>query len=79
VPLALEGHAPAAEVPNNGPQLTEPPGAENDVVPGQWHDVEVGWEQVAVDEQGRVADDAGAGDPLAIGDQGGEAGPLAEG
>jgi hypothetical protein len=35
VPLALEGHASAAEVPNNGPQLVEPPGAKDDVVPGQ--------------------------------------------
>ena len=78
-PLSLEGHAPAVEVPNNGPQLTEPPGAEDDVVPGQWHDVEVGRERVAVNEQGCVTDDAGAGDPLAIGDQGGEAGMLMEG
>jgi hypothetical protein len=75
----MEGHAPVVEVPNNGPQLTELPGAEDDVVPGQLHDVEAGRERVAVDEQGRVADDAGAGDPLTIGDQGGEAGPLVEG
>jgi hypothetical protein len=53
-------------------------GAKDDVVPGQWHDVEVGRERVTVNEQGRIADDADAGDPLAIGDQGGEAGPLAE-
>jgi hypothetical protein len=33
-PQSLEGHAPAAKVPNNGPQLAEPPGAEDDVVPG---------------------------------------------
>ena len=32
-PLALEGHASVAEVPNNGPQLAEPPGAEDDVLP----------------------------------------------
>jgi hypothetical protein len=63
-----------AKVPNNGPQLAEPPGAEGNVVPGQWHDVEVGRERVAVNEQGHVADDAGTGDPLAIGNQGGEAG-----
>jgi hypothetical protein len=49
-PLVLEGHAPAAEVPNNGPQLAEPPGVENDVVPSQWHDVEVGRERIAIDE-----------------------------
>jgi hypothetical protein len=59
--------------------MAEPSGAKDDVVPGQWHDVEVGWERVTVDEQGRVTDDASAGDPLAIGDQGGEARPLVEG
>jgi hypothetical protein len=80
LPLALEGHAPTAEVLNNGPQLVEPPGVKDDnVVPGQWHDVEVGRERIFVDEHGRVADDTDAGDPLAIGYQGCEAGALAEG
>jgi hypothetical protein len=79
VSLVLERHAPATEIPNDGAQRAEPPGAEDDVVPGQRHDVEIGRKRHAVDEQGRVADDAGTGDPLAIGDQGGETGALAKG
>ena len=77
--MALERHAPAAKVRDDGPQLAEPPGTEDDVVSGQWHDIEIGRKRLAIDEQGRVADDPSARDPLTTGDQGGEARLLAEG
>ncbi|XP_021306354.1 uncharacterized protein LOC110433389 [Sorghum bicolor] len=76
--VSLEGHAPAFQVPNDGSQRAEPPGAEDDVVPGQGHDEEVGWERLAIDEQGRVVDDALTGGALVVRDQGGEAWALAK-
>jgi hypothetical protein len=47
--------------------------AEDDVVPGQRHDEEIGRVWVALDEERRVAKDAGTGDPLAVGHHGCEA------
>jgi hypothetical protein len=75
---ALEGHAPVGQVPHYAPQRAEPLGAEDDVVLGQGHDVEVRRERRTVDEQRRVADDAYTRDPLAVGDHGREAWPLAK-
>ena len=76
--MPLERHALAAQIPDDGAQRAEPPGTEDNVVPGQGHDEEVGRERLAVDEQGRVADDAFAGDAFAVRDQGDEAWPVAE-
>ena len=75
---ALERHASVDQVPDNGSQHTEPLGAEDDVVPGQGHDEEIRREGSTGDEQERVADDARAGDLLAIGYHGRETGSVAE-
>ena len=40
---------PATKVPDDGPQLAEPPGTKDDVVPGQRHDVEIGQKCLAID------------------------------
>jgi hypothetical protein len=72
----VEHHATAAHVPHNRPERAQPPRAEDDAVPGQRHDEEIGRERGALDGEGGVTDDHDAGDPLAVGDHGGEAWPL---
>jgi hypothetical protein len=67
-----------AQVPDDGPKRAQPPGAKDDVVPGQGHDEEVGRERLAINEERCVTDDAGAGNALPVGHQSGETGLLLE-
>ena len=73
--LLLEGHGALDEVPSHGPQRAQPLGTEDDVEACQRHDKEVGDEGCALDGERCLTEDTGAGDPLAIGDHGGEARP----
>jgi hypothetical protein len=71
-PLEVECHASAAQVPHNRTQRAQPPCAEDDVVPSQRHDVEIGRERGSIDGEGGVTEDPGAGDVLAVGNHGDE-------
>jgi hypothetical protein len=48
----VERHATDALVPHNRPERAQPPRAEDDVVPGQRQDEEIGRERGALDDEG---------------------------
>lgn len=72
--LPLEHHHAAAEVPEHRSQGGEPLGAQHQIVARERHDEEIGAEQIAADGEWRLSKDAWAGDALAVGHRGREAG-----
>jgi hypothetical protein len=67
------------EVPHGWPQRPKPSCAEDDVVPGQWHDEEVSRVEFVLDVERRIAKNARAGDPFVVGHHGREAGSALDG
>jgi hypothetical protein len=70
--LASERHSALGEVPDDRAQSHHPLGAEDQIVAGEWHDVEVDAELLAVDGNECLTEHDGAGDPLAVGHRGSE-------
>jgi len=62
--LLSEGHGAALEVPRHRTQRAKPLHAQNNIVPCQHHDEQVGAEDVALDGERGTAQNARAGDLL---------------
>jgi hypothetical protein len=69
---ALELHSPRSDVPDDGPEGTQPLRAEDEVETCQRHDEKVDVERLAMHLDWRVTDDPRTDDALAVGHGGGE-------
>jgi hypothetical protein len=56
--VSLERHVVGAEIPEDRAQRSEPVGAEDDIIPSERQDEEVGEEGVAVNGERGLANDA---------------------
>jgi hypothetical protein len=65
--LVCEGDRAVAKIPHDGPNHDKPPGAEDDIVLRQGHDIEISREQGPTNGQRGAADDADAHDAFAVG------------
>jgi hypothetical protein len=65
--LVCEGDRAVAEIPHDRPKHGEPPGAEDDIVPRQGHDIEISGERGTTNGQRGAADDADERDTFAVG------------
>jgi hypothetical protein len=74
--VPLERHGVSAEIPEDGAQRRKPLCAEDDIITYKGQDEEIGGEHITVDAERGSVDDAEAGDTLAVGDRGCQAGPV---
>jgi hypothetical protein len=65
--LVCEGDRTVAEIPHDGPEHGEPPGADDDILPRRGHDIEISEERGTTNGQRGAADDADARDAFAVG------------
>jgi hypothetical protein len=77
--MASEGHGSGGEVPHHLSQRHQPLCAEDDVITGERHNIEVDAEILVGDGDWRLTEYPGARDPFAVGHGGREAWPGVDG